>query len=277
MSRQEERTYDLLIKASAPREGYTKIVGRGEKGLKHLEFGRLILPSGEWNDTTGDCEVVLDIYSGIASLETLNRRFDRLGERKNVFDGSATVIYLPPGTEYRLEVVEGPVEIAVFSATTASSQAGVTVIRPEDNIVTHPGKENWQRHVYTAIGNNLRAAKMIFGETVNPSGNWSSYPPHKHDAFIPPNEVPLEEIYYFQLNPDQGFGVIRIYTEPTDPAPMDEIYVVEDGDTVVIPRGYHPVAAAPGYTLHYTWAMAGDVRQPGALSDDPRHKWVKEA
>jgi 5-deoxy-glucuronate isomerase len=219
--------------------------------------------------------VVLDIYSGVVSLETEAASFDRLGGRKNVFEGAATVIYLPPGTEYRLKVVEGPADIALFSATASSSEAGVTVIRPQDNVVTHPGKDNWQRHVYTAIGNNLPATKTIFGETVNPPGNWSSYPPHKHDAFVPPNEVPLEEIYYFQLDPSQGFGTIRVYTGPNDPGPMDQVYVVENGDTVVIPRGYHPVAAAPGYTLHYTWAMAGDIRKPGALSDDLRHAWVK--
>ncbi|MDH7480710.1 MAG: 5-deoxy-glucuronate isomerase [Armatimonadota bacterium] len=276
MSRSEQCTENLLIKAKTISEGYTKIIGRGEKGLKHLEFGRLWLTSGEWSSDSKDCEVVLDIYSGVVSLETNAANFERLGNRKNVFEGPATVIYLPPQTPYRLSVIEGPADIAVFSAAAASSEANVTIIRPEDNIVTTPGKDNWLRHVYTAIGNNLPATKIIFGETVNPPGNWSSYPPHKHDAFVPPNEVPLEEIYYFQLNPSQGFGIIRIYTEPNDPGPMDEVYVVENGDTVVIPRGYHPVAAAPGYTLHYTWAMAGDIRKPGALSDDPRHAWVKE-
>lgn len=276
MSRSEQRSYQLLIKATATRQGYTKIVGRGEKGLKHLEFGRLILPLGEWSASTDQCEVVLDICSGCISLETPSARFDKLGGRSNVFEGLPTVVYLPPGIEYKLNVVQGPVEIAVFSATASSSEAPVTVIGPEQTLITCPGKDNWQRYVRTSIGNNLPAKKIIFGETVNPPGNWSSYPPHKHDAFVPPNEVPLEEIYYFQVNPSQGFGVIRVYTDKSDPSPLDEIYVVENGDTVVIPRGYHPVAAAPGYTLHYTWAMAGDIRKPGALSDDPRHAWVKE-
>ena len=276
MSRAEECRDNLLLKAKALPDGYTKIVGRGEKGLKHLEFGLLRLPSGEWSGDTGKCEQALDIYSGVISLEAdggFSR--NRLGGRRNVFDGLPTVIYLPPGAKYRVKVLAGPVEISVWSATAPKFEGKPAVIGPDDIIKTSPGKGNWRRDVYTALGNNVEAAKLIFGETVNPPGNWSSAPPHKHDAFIPPNEVPLEEIYYFQLNPSQGFGVIRVYTQPNDPGPMDETYVVENGDTVVIPRGYHPVAAAPGYTVNYTWAMAGEIRRPGACSDDPRHAWLK--
>jgi 5-deoxy-glucuronate isomerase len=277
MSRAEECKTNLLLKAKALSEGYTKIVGRGEKGLKHLEFGLLRLSSGEWTGETGQCEVVLDIYSGVVALETAKLSRPRLGRRRNVFDGLPTVAYLTPGLSYRVEVVQGPVEIAVFTATAPDFRGEPTIIGPDDVIKTSPGKDNWRRDVHTALGNNVSAAKIIFGETVNPPGNWSSAPPHKHDAFDPPNEVPLEEIYYFQVNPPQGFGMIRVYTQPNDPGPMDEAYVVENGDTVVIPRGYHPVVAAPGYTLHYTWAMAGDIRKPGALSDDPRHAWLKNA
>ena len=280
MSRVEECKSNLLLKAKAPKEGYSKIVGRGENGLKHLEFGLLRLQSDEWFGETGECEQVLDIYSGVIALETISDggsfTCPQLGGRKNVFDGLPTVVYLPPNISYQIKVREGPVEISVWSAPAPNFGGEPAVIGPEEVIKTSPGKDNWRRDVYTALGNNVRVAKLIFGETVNPPGNWSSAPPHKHDALVPPNEVPLEEIYYFQVNPSQGFGIIRVYTGPNDPGPMDEAYVVENGDTVVIPRGYHPVAAAPGYTVNYTWAMAGEIRKPGALSDDPRHAWLKD-
>ena len=287
MSGIKECKGNLLIKAKTPVEGFAKVVNRGELGLKHMDFGLLRLfprdrdnrsrgASGEWSGETGDCEQALDIYSGIVSMEIASgQTYGPLGGRKSVFDGRLTVVYLPPGTSYKIRVLEGPVEIAVFSATAPSFAGEPMVIGPEDVIITTPGKDNWRRDVHTALGNNVNIAKLIFGETTNPPGNWSSAPPHKHDAFNLPNEVPLEEVYYFQVDPPQGFGVIRVYTGPNDPGPMDEIYVVEQGDTVVIPRGYHPVGAAPGYTLNYTWAMAGEIRKPGASFDDPRHAWLK--
>jgi 5-deoxy-glucuronate isomerase len=89
------------------------------------------------------------------------------------------------------------------------------------------------------------------------------------------NESPYEEVYFFKIKPSQGFGLQRIYTAPDDEDPFDLVYVVEDGDTVVIPRGYHPVVAAPGYELYYLWILAGEERRYGAWSDDPRHSWIK--
>ena len=87
----------------------------------------------------------------------------------------------------------------------------------------------------------------------------------------------MEEVYYFQIEPKQGFGFMRVYTDPSDPQPFDHAYAVEHGDTVLIPRGYHPVVACPGYTLNYTWVLAGEGRTYGAWSDDPRHAWIKNA
>ena len=87
----------------------------------------------------------------------------------------------------------------------------------------------------------------------------------------------MEEVYYFQVETRQGFGFMRVYTDPSDPQPFDNAYPVEHGDTVLIPRGYHPVVACPGYALNYTWVLAGEGRTYGAWSDDPRHAWIKTA
>ena len=130
--------------------------------------------------------------------------------------------------------------------------------------------------MYTHIANNIDAARLIAGETVNQPGGWSSCPPHKHDRFAPPSEVPMEEIHYSQVEPRQGFGFMRVYTAPGDPHGFDHAYAVEDGDTVLIPRGYHPVVACPGYSLNYTWVLAGEGRTYGAWSDDPKHAWIKQ-
>ena len=85
----------------------------------------------------------------------------------------------------------------------------------------------------------------------------------------------MEEVYFFQPEPKEGFGFMRVYTAAGDKDPFDLSFAVEDGDTVIIPRGYHPVVAFPGYTLNYTWALAGEGRTYGAWSDDPKYSWIK--
>jgi 5-deoxy-glucuronate isomerase len=87
----------------------------------------------------------------------------------------------------------------------------------------------------------------------------------------------MEEVYFFQPEPKDGFGFMRVYTAVGDKNPFDLSFAVEDGDTVIIPRGYHPVVAFPGYTLNYTWALAGEGRTYGAWSDDPKYAWIKNA
>jgi len=131
--------------------------------------------------------------------------------------------------------------------------------------------------VQTAVGSNVDADRLLVGETFNPPGNWSSYPPHKHDTLNPPLEAPAEEIYFFLVSPPQGWGIQRIYTAPDHPEPLDEVYVVQDGDATILPRGYHPVCAAAGYRLYYLWGIAGEERRYGAWTDDPAHAWVKAA
>ncbi len=257
MSRAEDFSDNLLFKARPLDEGYNRIVARGEKGLKHLEFGILHLESGEWSGETGDCGQALDIHSGVIRLTTPEAAWKRLGERPSVFGGPSTAVYLPPHVSYTIGIVEGPVRIAIASAPAPGHDAEPTVIGPEDVAGTR------------VIANNVPAAKLIVSESVLSPGSWSSA--HKHDALNPPREVPLEEVCHFRVSPPQGFGVIRIYTGPNDPGPMDEVYVIEDGDTVVIPRGYHIIGAAPGSTVHCTYALAGDFRIPGAIIPDAVH------
>ena len=109
----------------------------------------------------------------------------------------------------------------------------------------------------------------MVGETINPPGNWSSYPPHKHDRHAPPDEVALEELYYYRFKPETGFGVQLIYDDRDETA-----RIVRDGDVVAIPSGYHPVVAAPGYSLYYLWVMAGEGRMLAPYFD-PTHAWVQ--
>lgn len=267
----------LLIKAAPLREGYNKIVGRGEKGLRWLEFGRLILKSGQWQADTGDCEAVIDIYSGrvTAEIQTADGRgatFEKLGSRDDIFDGNATAIIVPPNASYRITHEHGEVDAAVYTAIACSNAARPTVVRPQDVRHASVGRGDWRRDVYTVVGNDAPTSMLLVGEVVNP-GHWSGFPPHKHDAHRPP-EIVMEEIYFFRIRPPQGYGIIRVYTGASDPDPFDHLYTVADGDTVVIPRGYHPIATAPEYEMKYTYVLAGRGRRFGAWSDEPEHAWL---
>lgn len=270
---------NLLIPAAPLHEGYNRIVGRGEKGLKTLEFGRLILTSGEWQGETGDCEMVIDIYSGSLSveIELASGRIvshGELGERDSIFGGQATAVIVPPRSLYRVIYEDGDVDAAVFTALACGDAAQAAVVRPNDVAYNVVGVGDWRRDVYTVIGNDAPTSMLLVGEVVNP-GHWSGFPPHKHDTMQAP-EIVMEEVYLFRMRPSQGYGIIRVYTERDDPHPFDRLYTVSDGDTVVIPRGYHPIASAPGYEMKYTYVLAGAGRRFGAWSEEARHSWMAQ-
>jgi 5-deoxy-glucuronate isomerase len=262
----------LLIKSPKLVPGYTRIAG-----LKYVTFGRLFLTDGcrSYSADTDGTEVGIDIFSGRCRVTLPGGEVQEAGTRGDAFSGPPAMVYIPPGSKYTVECPEGEAVLGVFAAPASGVSQPALVVPPEQAAAMNVGRDNWTRAVYTSIGENVKAAKLIIGETVNPPGNWSSSPPHKHDKHNPPKEVPMEEIYYFQIRPAQGFGFMRVYTDPADSPGFDDAYVVEDGDTVLIPRGYHPVVAGPGYTLHYTWALAGEERRYGAWSDDPRHVWIR--
>ena len=114
------------------------------------------------------------------------------------------------------------------------------------------------------------ADSLLVVEVITPGGHTSSYPPHKHDTDNLPHESFLEETYYHRLNPPQGFGFQRVYT---DDRSLDEAMVVEDGDVTLVPKGYHPVAATHGYDLYYLNVMAGPKRT-WKFHNAPEHEWL---
>lgn len=266
-----------LLYRSPKGKGLQPIVGPENSPLKLIEFGRLSLGPGErWEASFEGKEAVLYLLGGSCDVEASGRRFHGLGTRKDPFSGLPTALYLPPGSTCSVRALT-PLDAAVCSAPAQGGDSREpALVTPDMCKVTSVGAFNWRREVRTVIGPEIPAQKLLVGETLNPPGNWSSYPPHKHDTRSE-SEVPLEEVYFFLVSPPQGFGAIRIYTPEGDPEPLDEIYVVRDGDTVVIPRGYHPVTAAPGYTLFYLWVLAGEERKYGAWTDDPAHAWVRGA
>jgi 5-deoxy-glucuronate isomerase len=251
--------------------GYTQLFEPPRADLKCVSFGILSLRLGDVHVLrTEDREYALVFLSGIAAVAVGGHAFHDVGGRTSVFDGRAWAIYAP---RHNTVVVTArtPVVAAVASAP-AARDGKPHLVSPGANRLRRVGRDNWYREVFDVIDERVAAECLVVGETISPPGHWSSYPPHKHDVHTPPVESAQEEVYFYQVDPEAGFGVQRIYT---DDRTLDETYTVAHNDAVAIPRGYHPVAAAPGYRLYYLWILAGKSR---ALHphDDPVHAWVKQ-
>jgi 5-deoxy-glucuronate isomerase len=270
---------ERLLKAQAE-GGFQQIVPPGV--LRFLDFARLNLVKGQKHSAKAQGrEYVLDIFSGRATVTVemaygQRQVFSNVGARADVFSGPPVMVYLPPQSSYEITAESEVFDAGLFSAPSTGT-APPALLEGAAVVAKQVGRDNWQRTVYSALAENVPAERLLAGETLNPPGNWSSYPPHKHDHSNPPQEAVLEEIYFFRTKPAQGFGLMWTYTAPGDPDGFSTTFVVEDGDTVLLPKGYHPVVAAPGYELHYTWVLAGEERRYGAWADDPRHAWVKNA
>jgi 5-deoxy-glucuronate isomerase len=257
----------LHFKASGGATGV--VVSPQNSASTGLELEIIKLPSGghEAGVAHGK-ETLLVVLGGRIDIDANGIRWNGLGERANVFGGRATSVYLPPATEYLLSSPAGA-EVALYRAPAGPGGAPY-VIGPDAVDVAVRGRDGFEREVHTILDARKPAAALVVGETFNAPGGWSSYPPHKHDVHDPPRQSRLQEVYHFRIDPPQGFGIQRIYSAEHK---LDEALVVEDGDTVVIPYGYHPVVAAPGYRLYYLWALAGDGRDLHVF-EDPAHSWV---
>jgi len=229
------------------------------------------LDAGQSFESTGDLETVVVLLGGVVDVEANGESLGSAGGRSSVFEGPGHAVYAPPGTVLRLKATT-PAQIAIATAPAGQgAPLKARIIGPGDQRLADVGKGNWSRTVRTILGPEHAAGRLLLGETINPPGNWSSYPPHKHDREAPPEEVRLEEVYFFKVDPPEGFGVQVRYDDAGT-----EAFTVRDGDSAVIRSGYHPVVAAPGYALYYLWIMAGDGRQMIPYMD-PAHAWVAEA
>ncbi|GGG03077.1 5-deoxy-glucuronate isomerase [Paenibacillus abyssi] len=252
--------------------GYQEIFQKDSPLLDYLAFGKLALVKGEsYTGQTDGFETALVLLTGTAAITCEGQTWTGLGGRSSVFDGKATAVYIPCHSGYSVQA-ETDVEIAVCKVR-AEQKCSPFVVRPEEIVVHQRGKRQWKREVHDIIADKAdgKVQRMILGETYNDPGHWSSYPPHKHDGEHYPEEPNLEEIYYYQVNPKQGFGVQLHYTKDGS---IDDAYIIRHGDSFAIDKGYHPVSAAGGYQVYYLWFMAGESGRTLRPHDDPDHKWI---
>lgn len=223
-----------------------------------------------WNDETGSDEIAIVLLGGRCTVTSGDETWE-LGERATMFDGQPWALYLPIDSAFRL-VARTNAEVAVCSAR-AEETHPPALIRPEDVLVEIRGAGNAARQINHIIAPSFPAHRLLVVEVFTPSGNWSSYPPHKHDVSDLPAESDLEEIYYYRIDPDDGFAFQRLHTAD---GRMDQAWVIRDGDLLLVPEGYHTFAVAHGYTGYYLNILAGNesirTMQP---SDDPSLAWVR--
>lgn len=260
----------LLVRSEEPdSRGRVLHITPQSAGWKYIGFSVYRLRDGEDFSGGGDeREYCLVILSGRASVAAGGKSFEGVGARNNVFDGPPTAVYIPGGVRYRVRA-DGPLQIAVCSAP-GGGDYDVRLIAPGEYKREVRGKGTNTRYVQDILPDSAPAHSLLVVEVVTPGGHWSSYPPHKHDRDSLPLESALEETYYHRLNPPQGFAFQRVYT---DDRSIDETMSVEDGDCVMVPRGYHPVGAPHGYDLYYLNVMAGPVRK-WVFKNDPQHEWM---
>ena len=271
-----------------PVQGYNKIFDVGEYKMKLTKFGLLKLAKGTtYEGDTAETEVALVLIGGNFAAKGEGWEFTVEDGRKSPFTGKPHCLYLPRRTKYVITALSD-VELAYNGSPVTRDTAKPTLIRPEDTRHIALGKDNWTRTSEIILDEKFDSEHFYIGEGMIPSGNWSGYPSHRHDVNNPPNELDMEETYFYLFDkvgagagePNEGFGFQSVYTPAGTKAAkfgerLNEAYRVENYDTVAIAEGYHPLAGAPGYNMYYLWTMAGDQGRGLISSMDPAHAWVK--
>lgn len=241
-------------------------------GFKFLSFENRRLRAGDRAEgDTGDHELGLVLLGGTCSVSSSRGEWKNIGRRPNVFAGMPHALYLPISTDYTV-TAETDCDLA-FCYCRAEELHPAKLIPPADIEVEIRGGGNATRQINKIMRPEFPAHRLLVVEVYTPSGNWSSYPPHKHDVHDPPDEVDLEEIYYYRIDRPEGYAIQKLYTSDRR---LDETITVRDGEMVLVPEGYHPVVAAHGYNAYYLNALAGSARSMAA-SDDPDYVWVRNA
>jgi 5-deoxy-glucuronate isomerase len=250
-------------------EGPVVAITPESAGWSHVGFEVHRLRRGDRiRHSTGRRELCAVMLTGRADITAGANRWRDTGSRDSVFAGLPDSVYVPPGEEIEIAATSELCEVALCWAPAAGG--GEAALIPSSEIKPFKrGSGRTERTIHNILMEDRAAESLLVTEVLTPAGNWSSYPPHKHDTDDLPRESCLEETYYHRTARPEGFAVQLVYTSDRS---LDEAIRVHDGDVVLVPRGYHPVAAGPGYDLYYLNVMAGPVRR-WLVTTDPDHRW----
>lgn len=221
-------------------------------------------------------EYVAVVLSGTCNIKTNKGDFKEVGRRDTVFSGMPHAVYLPRHTEFEIEALSDTLEVA--SCWVPSDQDGeAKLITPKDVELSILGGDNASRQMSRIIGSDFPAQRIMCYELYTPGGNWSSYPPHKHDTHKTDEkgkvlEAKLTRLSFYKFDRPTGYAYQRVYN---DDKSTDALMMTRNHDIVLMPEGYYTLVSAPGtitYTLNF---LAGSTRD-FAYSDDPNYSWYKE-
>ena len=253
-------------------------------GWEYISFQVRQLSAGDaWSFDTEENELALVLLSGNLGVTSPRGEWRDL-RRESVFSSAATALYLPRRTPFTVHAAADS-EFAV-TWVPADEEREPWLIQPGDVPVSVRGGDNVSRQINDLLPPGSPVQRLVLVEVYTPSGNWSSYPPHKHDVHVEDDagnliEADLEEVYFYKIDRPEGYAYQRVYTGETSPlqqagTPIDALVKVGDGEAVLVPEGYHPVTSAPGYMTYYLNVLAGSA-QSLANRDDPAYSWVKES
>lgn len=242
---------------------------REDAGWEYMSFYvHRLHANTTWEGRSDDQETALVLLGGRCWADWGNGR-RHIGERIHVFDGLPYALYLPPGNGLRVEA-ETDCEFALCSVP-SNARLEPRLITPKDVMVSLRGGGNASRQIVEVMPPAFPADKLMLVEVYTPSGNWSSYPPHKHDVHNPPAEADLDEIYYYRMERETGYAYQHLYHRGGG---SDVSLSLTDGDVVLVRDGYHPVVAGHGYNVYYLNCLAGSARSLANV-EDPDHAWVR--
>jgi 5-deoxy-glucuronate isomerase len=266
----------LLIAPDFNHPEYIQITPRSAQ-WEYLHFAARQMNRGKmWHFETHENELALVVLGGTCEVTSNLGKWTDVGRRPNVFCGMPYTLYLPPDTRFTVEAKSDHLDIA-YGWCVAKKAYPARLVKPDEVEIEIRGGDNVTRQINKMIPPGFPSSRLVVVEVYTPSGNWSSYPPHKHDEHIVDDagnllEADLEETYFYKIDRPEGFAYQRIYTHDRT---LDELLLARDSHLVLSPRGYHPVVAAPGYNCYYLNMLAGSA-QSLAARDDPDYAWVKE-
>ncbi|MDL2409994.1 5-deoxy-glucuronate isomerase [Rhizobium calliandrae] len=261
---------DLLRKPFG-RHGKVHEITPQSAGWRYVGFSLYKLRAREEaSEQTGLNEVILVMVEGKATINAAGQNWGVLGERMNVFEKTPPhCLYVPNGREWSVRA-QTDCTIAVCSAPGKGGHEARR-IGPDGISLAERGKGTNTRFINNiAMENEDYCDSLLVTEVFTPPGHWSSYPSHRHDEDDFPRITYLEETYYHRINPGEGFGIQRVYT---DDGKLDETMAVSDGDVVLVPRGHHPCGAPYGFEMYYLNVMAGPLRK-WRFIPAPEVEWI---
>lgn len=245
---------------------------------------RRLAAEDTWSFHTNGHELVLVVLSGTLDVTSDRGRWIDLGRRAHVFSGPPYALYLSRNTAFTV-MATTDCEFAV-AWVAADQDFAPRLVTPADVGLEIRGGDHATRQINRMLPPDFPCQRLIVVEVYTPGGNWSSYPPHKHDVHLVGADgslaqADLDEVYYYKIDRPEGYALQRIYTDTESPLhragyPIDAAVIARDNDVVLIPEGYHPVSSPVGYTTYYLNVLAGSA-QSLASKDDPQFAWVKDS